>query len=98
MWSGQVSSLGTEAASWLSRLCLPETWRPALGRVWDKETGLVPQDVYEDCAEFWEDGALEDADMEAARGLCRGQGIGLYDHSLRIKAGKTKGLKSGTFS
>lgn len=60
--------------------------------------GWVAQDVSEDCAEFWEGGAFEDADTEAARGLCRGQEIGLCGHSLRIKAGKTKGLKSGTFS
>ena len=45
-------------------------------------------DITEYCAEFWEGGTLEDADTEAAYGLCRGQGIGLCGYSLRIKAGR----------
>ena len=32
-------------------------------------------DITEYCAEFWEGETLEDADTEAAYGLCRGQGL-----------------------
>ena len=32
-------------------------------------------DITEYCAEVWESGTLEDADTEAAYGLCRGQGL-----------------------
>lgn len=57
--------------------------------------GWVPQDVTEDCIEFWVGGAFEDVYTKAAADLCKFQVINLCGHSLRIKAGEKNDLSQG---
>lgn len=80
------SSLGTEAISRLSQLCLHEACSHKDVCTIERQ-GWVSQNVTEDCVEFWEGGALEDADRVAPHGLCKCQGIDLCGHSLKLRLG-----------
>ena len=55
-----------------------------------KHVCFCTQYVTEDCIEFWKGQGLEDASIQAAKVLCKCEGINLCGNSLGIKIGRKK--------